>query len=378
MKRRGGETWVGFWLRERAAAQTAEDISHPRSVDEETRGERSSTADVQADARRWSTPAAHLYRRVEAMASDWGADVGKDVVVVARHGGSGVEEVANRKEELERWVKGLAAGSRIGVEASGVHHRVLVGVAQAAGHTVYVLNPRDVSHYAKGMGRRAKTDRVDARLIARYVAHEHEQLRVWREPDARQREITELLNQRHALVKARTDLNQALGTMPGRTKLVAQFNLLLREVDRRLAQRVREQPSLHALVARLRTIPGVGPLLGAALANLLIEHQFHSTDALIAYVGYDPRANDSGQHRGRRRLSKRGPAELRRLLYTSAMAAMRTRVWKPYYERDRARGLSTTAAIVILARRLARTAFSLARHMTTFDPARLAGACAQP
>lgn len=312
------------------------------------------------------------------MASDWGADVGKDGVVVSQHGSSKVEELANRRKELEAWVKTLGPGSRIGVEASGLHHRMLVAVAQAAGHAVYVLNPRDVSHYAKGMGRRAKTDRVDARLIARYVAHEHEQLREWREPDARQREITELLNRRHAVVKARTDLAQALGKMPGSRKLLAQMALLLRDVDRRLAQQVREQPSLDGLVTRLRSIPGVGPLLGAALANLLMERQFHSADALIAYVGYDPRANDSGRHHGRRRLSKRGPAELRRLLYTSAMAAMRTRVWKPYYERDRARGLSATAAIVILARRLARTAFSLARHMTTFDPTRLTGACAKP
>jgi len=52
VKRRGGETWVEFWRRVESAAQTPEDISHPRSVDEETRGERSSTADVQADARR--------------------------------------------------------------------------------------------------------------------------------------------------------------------------------------------------------------------------------------------------------------------------------------------------------------------------------------
>jgi transposase len=114
------------------------------------------------------------------------------------------------------------------------------------------------------------------------------------------------------------------------------------------------------------------------LANVLMQHGFHSGDALIAYLGYDPRADDSGRRHGRRRLSKRGPAEMRRLLYTAAMAAARTRAWKPFYERDRARGLSATEAIIVLARRLARTAFSLARYATTFDPARLAGACPKP
>jgi transposase len=109
-----------------------------------------------------------------------------------------------------------------------------------------------------------------------------------------------------------------------------------------------------------------------------MQHGFHSSDALIAFLGYDPRANDSGHHRGRRRLSKRGPAEMRRLLYAAAMAAARTKAWKPFYERDRARGLSSTEAIIVLARRLARTAFSIARHNTTFDPARLTGTCAKP
>ena len=80
------------------------------------------------------------------MASDWGADVGKDVVVLASHDGGPPVEVANQAAALRAWVKGLEAGSRIGVEASGVHHRCLAQVATAAGHAVYVLNPRDVNH----------------------------------------------------------------------------------------------------------------------------------------------------------------------------------------------------------------------------------------
>lgn len=312
------------------------------------------------------------------MASDWGADVSKDVVVVARHGEGKTVEVANRASALQGWVRRLETGSRIGVEASGVHHRCLARVAAAAGHAVYVLNPRDMKHYASGVGRRAKTDRVDARVIARYVAHEHEHLREYREPDARQQAIAELLEKRHAVVKAKVSLSQALGDLTGYRKVRTDLEALLRELDARLEELTRQQSGLHALCQRLRSVPGIGPLLSAGLGNLLMQHGFHSSDALIAYLGYDPRAADSGQHRGRRRLSKRGPAEMRRLLYTAAMAAARTKTWKPFYDRDRARGLSATEAIIVLARRLARTAYSLARHNTTFDPARLAGTCAKP
>ena len=87
---------------------------------------------------------------------------------------------------------------------------------------------------------------------------------------------------------------------------------------------------------------------------------------------------DSGQWRGRRFLSKRGPAELRRLLFTAAMSACKTKLWQPFYQRYRARGLSTTAALVILARKLARIAFSIVKHNVDFRPELVNVTCAQP
>ena len=124
-------------------------------------------------------------------------------------------------------------------------------------------------------------------------------------------------------------------------------------------------------VTHLRTIHGVGPVVGAALVNTLERVPLKSADAFVAFTGLDPRPDDSGQHRGKRRLSKRGPAELRRLLYVAAMSAKKTTAWKPLFEHYRAKGLSSTAALVILARRIARTAWSMYTYKTNFDPARL-------
>ena len=93
-----------------------------------------------------------------------------------------------------------------------------------------------------------------------------------------------------------------------------------------------------------------------------------------AYTGLDPRPDDSGNRRGRRRLSKRGPSELRRLLYLAALSAIKTKPWRSLYEHYRARGLSSTAALVIIARRIARTAWSIYTYKTEFDPARLTNA----
>ena len=118
-------------------------------------------------------------------------------------------------------------------------------------------------------------------------------------------------------------------------------------------------------------LSGVGPIIGTALVNTLERVPVKSADAFVAFTGLDPRPDDSGQHRGKRRLSKRGPAELRRLLYLAAMSAAKTKTWRPLYERYRAKGLSSTATLVILARRIARTAWSMHTHKTTFDVERL-------
>lgn len=95
------------------------------------------------------------------------------------------------------------------------------------------------------------------------------------------------------------------------------------------------------------------------LVNTLERVHPQSPDAFVAFTGLDPRPMDSGQHRGRRRLSKRGPAEPRRLLYLAAMSTAKTKTWKPIYEHYRAKGLSSTATLVILARRIARTAWKI-------------------
>lgn len=81
---------------------------------------------------------------------------------------------------------------------------------------------------------------------------------------------------------------------------------------------------------------------------------------------------------GRRYLSKRAPAELRRLLFNAAMSACKTTLWRPFYQRYRDRGLPTTAALVILARRLATVAFSMVRSEEQFNPERVKIACARP
>lgn len=315
-------------------------------------------------------------------ALDVGVDVSQETLEIALEGQAGTIQIVNTLNAIRRWLKELPARMRIGVESTGTYHQVLLRAAIAAGHTVYLLNTRDLSHYARAVGRRAKTDRLDAQLIARYLKCEHEHLHPYRLPSALQSELDSLMQRRHAAVMSRGSLRQSFAALPHPPKefaaTVRQLDKLIAALDRRMQSLVAQDPTLSPIAQRLLSIDGFGPLLSTVVANAITRRPYRHDDAFIAFIGYDPRARDSGQFRGRRFLSKRGPAELRRLLYVAAMSASRTKVWRPFYQRYRARGFSTTAALVILARKLARVAFSMVKHGTTFRPDLIERACAKP
>lgn len=301
-----------------------------------------------------------------------GADVAQDSVVVAHHGQTESRSIANTPAALRHWLKTLPQAARIGLESTGRYHESLALLAHRAGFTVYVLNPRDVRHYAHAVGKRAKTDHVDALLLARFIAHEHAGLHPWQPPTRTQRQIDHLLKRRAALVKAQGMLRQTLAQLTSlKTEsqaMLASLAKLIATIDRKLEHAVAAEPATQQHAECLRSVPGIGLLTGTALVMLFDRLQSAHADAVVAFAGLDPRPCDSGKKRGIRRLSKRGPSELRRLLFNAAMAAAKTKVWKPFYERERAKGLPTTAALVCLARRLWRVAFALYRRRTHFDP----------
>jgi len=222
---------------------------------------------------------------------------------------------------------------------------------------------------------RGKTDRVDAELLARMIAHEHTKLYAWTPPTPEQHEIAQLLKRRAKLASLRAALGMSLKGVDGfcadPKALKKHFDQVIARIDQRVKELVEANPDRKQHVTHLRTIYGVGPVVSTALVNTLERVPLKSADAFVAFTGLDPRPDDSGQHRGKRRLSKRGPSELRRLLFLAALSAAKTKVWHPLYERYREKGLSSTAVLVILARRIARTAWSMYTYKTEFDPALL-------
>jgi transposase len=301
-----------------------------------------------------------------------GADVASTHLDICVHGNSAVKRIANEDKAIKHWLRQIPPGSRLAMESTGRYHQRLAWLAHEHGLQVYVLNPRDVNWYAHGVGQRGKTDRLDAQVIARYVAKEHAELRCWRPAPAQVAELDSLLRKRAVVVASQATLRQSLGDDPKTSKLalvpIAALDKTLRSLDQAIAKAIKGIDGSEQAMRCITSVPGIGPLNGAALLSLFKRLSDASADAIVAFTGLDPRPMDSGNKRGVRRLSKRGPAELRRLLFNAARSASRTLAWRAIYERELAKGLPSTAATVVVARKLVRVAFSLFKSQTTFDP----------
>jgi transposase len=301
----------------------------------------------------------------------YGVDVSKAKLVIGQYGVQTLTTVANRAVPIAAWLASLPKGAVVAMEATGIYHRLLAEMAYVAGMRVYVLNPQTLKHYARAIGQRAKTDPCDARMIARYVVHEGTKLRCWQPPARAADRLSQLLERRRTVVGVRETLMQSLSGLamlkPVRQSVLASLERTVERIDILIGQEIARLPGAAALYERLQSIVGVGPVVAAQLVAVFNRLNFAHVGAFIAYTGLDPRPDDSGDRHGRRRLSKHGPGLLRCQLFNGARAAANSTLFKPLYRQLRNRGLETTEAIVILARKIARIAFALFKSGELFD-----------
>lgn len=305
-----------------------------------------------------------------------GIDVSKADLAIARSDATGVVTIENTPTAIRVWLRTLPGPTAIAVEATNTYHLTLLQQARRQGHCLYVIDGYRLNRYRDSVGGRAKTDHSDAELLVRYLQREVDQLRSWTEPPAAYTTVQRLLHRRATLVQAKTTLQQSLGDIPGLKRalqaLLRRIDHLDRQIQQRLQQALREA-GWHHDRQRCQAIEGIGPLTAAALTSIFHRGAFKNSDAFIAFIGLDVRVRDSGTQRGRRRLTKQGDPELRRLLYNAAMAARRQPSWSAFYQRYIDRGLKPIQVLVILARKLARIAFAIMKQQTDYQPR---GACA--
>lgn len=299
-----------------------------------------------------------------------GVDVAKDELVIYHAERDLQEAIPNTKTAIKKWLKALPAKVAIAIEATNVYHLLFADMAHETGCVVYMVGGYELSHYRKGVNVRAKTDALDARLLARYLKNEAEELHPWTPPSPLYRQLLSLFRRRAALVQARTSLTQSWANEPLlKTSFAAQVKSMqrLEALVEKMIKSLLEKAGLLGTLKRCMQVEGIGFLTAARLLTTFERGTFRGSDAFIAFLGMDLRVSKSGQKDGRRSLTKRGDSEARRLLYNAAMSASRTAAWKPFYEQQRARGFSTTQALVILGRKLARVVFAVLKNQSEYQ-----------
>lgn len=304
-----------------------------------------------------------------------GVDVAKSELVISTDPDShAVHTIANTEAAITDWLHTLETATIVAMESSGIYHQLLAQLAHAGGMQVYVLNAQDVHMYAKAISARAKTDRLDAAVIGRYAREHHEHLQRWQPSNPTAVLLQQVLDRRAKLTAQLVLVRQSLKAIPelqdAAKQLEQAYKDVMLQIDQLLVKLMAREPALEAAAHQLQGITGFGLQAAARLAALFTRIAFANADAVVAYSGLDPRANDSGIKHGRRRISKRGPAALRRQLYLAGFAACHSHAFKDVYTVLRLR-MSSTQAIVVLARKLLRIAWAVWKSGQDFDMAKL-------
>lgn len=288
-----------------------------------------------------------------------GIDVSKERLDVHVHPAGEQFAVGNDQAGAEALVERLRALPEllgIGVEASGRYERLVAGVLAAAGLPVLVLNPAQVRSYAGALGQRAKTDPLDARVIARFVAAVRPEPRPL--ADAQTSELQALMARRRQLVgmlvaeKARH--RQAA---PGRirvslARVVTMLEDELKALDRDIDTTVRGTPSWRANEDLLASVPGIGKIISRTLLAELRELGQLGNKPITALAGLAPFTRQSGQWRGRSFVAG-GRAVVRSALFMGALVGIRhNSVLKAFYSRLVTAGKPKMVALIATARKL--------------------------
>ena len=296
-----------------------------------------------------------------------GIDVSQTTLDVAVSPSGEQWQVSNDEPGIAELVERLRsmAPDRIVLEATAGYEVPLVAALGSAGLPVVAVNPRQVRDFARSMGRLAKTDALDAQVLAQFAARIQPQVRPL--PDATTRELSALLARRRQLVEMRAAesnrLTTAVESVRGDIREHLRYlDKRIKELDRELHDRLRTSPLWRDKEDLLRSIPGVGPVLSATLLVDVPELGGTSHKQLAALIGLAPLNRDSGRWRGKRSIWG-GRANVRAVLYMATVTAVRLNpIVKVLYQRLLAAGKPPKVAITACMHKLLRICNAIIRH----------------
>jgi transposase len=306
-----------------------------------------------------------------------GLDIAKATIEVGSWPDARTWQVSNDTDGIAQLTTDLAACAPacIVLEASGGYQQEAAATLAAAGLPVVVVNPRQVRDFAKACGVLAKTDRLDALILARFAEAVRPEQRAL--PDDATTELRALLLRRTQLIQMRTMEKNRLvtATHAVQTQIrehIAWLDGQLHDLDTDLRRRLKASPVWREKEQLLRSIKGIGPVCSLTLLAALPELGRLSHKEIAALAGLAPFARDSGTLRGKRTIWG-GRARVRQGLYMAALTAARHNpVIRAFHQRLLAAGKPPKVALTACMHKLLTIANAILRSHTAWDPARAA------
>jgi transposase len=275
-------------------------------------------------------------------------------------------------EQLVAWVRTFAP-ERVVFESTGPYQKAAVGALLAADLPAVVVNARQVRDFAKGTGQLAKTDRIDAAILAHFGEVVATVVRPL--PPTEVLEFRDLCDRRSQLVRLlATEKNHRHAAQSSSAKVLRNIAKVItflekqiEDLEDRLDRIVAESASFKAKDDILQSIVGIGPQVSRTLLVHLPELGQGSRQSIAALVGLAPFADDSGTS-SRIRHIRGGRGKVRIALYQAAVAAIRyCATMKAFYAALKARGKATKVALIAVARKILVLANALLRTMTPYN-----------
>jgi transposase len=268
-----------------------------------------------------------------------GVDVSKDWLDIARVEGSEVVRIANTQAAIAAWVLAERDGlSLVAFEPTGGYERELQRSLVAHGIVFNRIHPNALVAFRKSRRIKAKTDRIDARLIALFAAEELLQRGLplaitgddtLRELAARRRQLVDTLQAE----KCRLALARSAAVRASLTGLIAGLQASLEAIEAALLDHIVQQPDLAQQLALLQTLKGIGPVSAMTLIAELPELGRLSGKQIAALIGLAPQTHESGRS-SRRAATGKGRSDIRRVLFNAARCAIRHNpVMRAFYQR---------------------------------------------
>jgi transposase len=314
---------------------------------------------------------AHLYR-IPADRPILSLDVSKDRLVATYDDRQSPARQRLTVPNTAAGVKKLLARTPQGccwvLEPTGHYSNLAVDQARAAGRDVLIAEPRRAHAFLRSSHVRAKNDPLDSDGLNDYAAARP--LPLYPRPTPTLERTQQLLAARRGLSQSLSRLGQQRQELPHAAAALEPACEVLRQqmqvIDAELQALAKAPEHAEELgaVQRLDAVPGIGTVTASAVNACLQRCAFSHPDQFVAYVGLDITVRDSGTKQGKREVSQRGDAELRRLLYLAAQSNLRCKQspFKEQYQREKAKGLNHTGAVCAVARKLAKVCWSLTKH----------------